>query len=241
LGEVLSFQGRMNDAAPIFERTLAAQRLLFGNKSRYVANTLDALARARIAQNRISDAHALTEEAVEISKALADDGYLSGFLQTSFAQILLREHQFNLAEKNLREALRLYAKSLPPDHQYVASAEYFLGEVLLATKRLTDAEAAFTTSMNRWKRTDSSAWRSARSASALGETLYKQGRTLEAEHYLAEACVTISKDSGADENTKLKARERIERFYTDRGERRKLEQLLLTTRATAPEKTAQSN
>ena len=69
----------------------------------------------------------------------------------------------------MRQSLETYAKTLPPDHQYVASSEYLLGEVLLATNRLSDAEAMLTASMNRWKRTDAPAWRSARSASALGE------------------------------------------------------------------------
>jgi hypothetical protein len=98
-----------------------------------------------------------------------------------------------------------------------------------------------TASMNRWKRTNSASWRSARSASALGEVLYRQGRIADAEEYLVEGYRGINVDSGPDAYARRKARERIERFYTDRGERRKLKELLLATGDRTPEKTAQSN
>ncbi len=123
----------------------------------------------------------------------------------------------------------MYARSLPPDHQYVAASEYLLGEVLLATRRLPDAEAMLTASMNRWKRTDAPAWRSARSASALGETLYREGHIAEAEKYLVQSFRDLSADAGADTETRQKARERVARFYTDRGQRQKFDELMFAT------------
>ena len=92
------------------------------------------------------------------------------------------------------EALDIFAATLPPDHQYIASAEYFLGEVLLATNRPREAEAVLTASMNRWKRAGAPPWRAMRSASALGEALYRQGRTHEAEKYLSESFHELSAD-----------------------------------------------
>jgi tetratricopeptide (TPR) repeat protein len=241
LGEALYSQGRMTDAAALFEHALGSQRVLFGQNSRIVADTLGALAVVRLAQDRIDDAHGLTEDAIKISKSLGDDSYLTGYLQSSFAQVLMREGRFDLAEKNAREALSLYAKSLPPDHQYIASAEYILGEVLLSTNRPRDAEAVLAASINRWKHTNSSAWRIARSASALGEAMHRQGKIAEAEKFLVDGYQGVTTDSFVDKNTKRKARERIERFYTDRGERRKLKELLLATGDRTPETTAQSN
>jgi TolA-binding protein len=154
---------------------------------------------------------------------------MTGYFQTALAQIMTRTNQYEAAEHHLREALDLFAKSLPPDHQYIAAAEYVLGEVLLATRRLPDAEAMLTASMNRWKRTDSSTWRSARSASALGEALYQQGRVADAEKYLVEGYRGVTAASGADGDAKRKARERIAHFYTDRGQRHKLDELSLAT------------
>ena len=85
-----------------------------------------------------------------------------------------------------------------------ASAEYLLGEVCLETNRLSEAEAMLTASMNRWKRTDAPAWRSARSASALGEALYRQGRTREAEHYLT---ASLQSTRGGRERRSRRSRE----------------------------------
>jgi hypothetical protein len=86
-----------------------------------------------------------------------------------------------------------------------------------------------TAAMNRWKRTDAPAWRSARSASALGEVLYREGRADEAERYLRDSYRTLVADEGADREARTQARERITRFYTDRGQRDKLDELMLAT------------
>jgi eukaryotic-like serine/threonine-protein kinase len=230
LADVLALRGRTNDAASLYERALGAQRLLYGNVSAQVADTLEALARVRVAQGRVEDAEDLTREAILANRqARGSTNYMTGYLQTSLAQILAKRGKHEEAEVQLREALDLYARTLPPDHQYVASAEYVLGETLLATNRLVDAEAMLTASMHRWKRTDSPAWRSGRSASALGEALYRQGRIADAERYLTQGFRELTADSGADPDTRSKARERIARFYTDRGQRHKLDELSLAT------------
>jgi TolA-binding protein len=112
----------------------------------------------------------------------------------------------------LRETLSIYAETLAPDHQHIASAEYFLGELLLATNRPTEAEAVLTASMNRWKRSDAPPWRAMRSANALGEALYRQGRTAEATKYLSESLRELSNDPKADREAKDKARARAKRY-----------------------------
>jgi TolA-binding protein len=121
--------------------------------------------------------------------------------------------------------LATYAKTLPPDHQYVASSEYLLGEVLLAKGHLTDAEAILMASMNRWRRTDASTWRAYRSENALGEVLYREGHYDKAEHYLKESYTALVHDEKADRDARVRARERISRFYQDRGELQKLQAL----------------
>ena len=81
--------------------------------------------------------------------------------------------------------------------------------------------------MERWKRTDAPAWRSARSASALGEALHQLGRNQDAERYLVDSYRELVAEPAADQDRKQIARERITRFYTDMGQRRKLDALLL--------------
>lgn len=242
LAEVLFLKGQISDASTLYERALAAQRILYGDSSSKVADTLDSLAQVRLAQNNPAEAEKLTREAIDInSSSRGGQNYMTGYLQTNLAQILAWQGKNAEAEKNLREALDLYARTLPPDHQYVASSEYVLGEVLLATGRLPDAEAMLTASMNRWKRTDAPSWRSARSASALGETLYREGRVQDAEKYLVQSYRELSANAGANHKVLQKSRERISRFYTDRGERHKLDELMLVNSHDDAAKTGRPN
>ena len=55
------------------------------------------------------------------------------------------------------------------------------------------------------------------------------GRADEAEKYLVEGYKALAADDRANREERINARERVKRFYTDRGQRQKLEQLLLAT------------
>jgi TolA-binding protein len=151
---------------------------------------------------------------------------MTGYIRTSLASHLLRRGKYAEAEVELNKSLEIYEKTLPPDHQYIASSEHLLGELLLSTNRLKDAETVLFAAMNRWARSSASPWRSARSASALGEVLYRLGRTRDAERYLLDSYRVLAAESGADRDSRSKARERITRFYTDQGQQAKLEELL---------------
>jgi serine/threonine protein kinase/TolA-binding protein len=228
LAEVYFQRGRITEAGALYERALSAQKLLYGEPSSRVADTLDSLSRVRLAQNRVDEAERLTREALAAYKATrGPEHYGTAYLESSLAQILTRQGKYAEAGELLRSALDVFAKTLPSDHQYVASSEYLLGEVLLAQNHYSDAEALLLASRSRWERSGAPEWRAARSASALGEALYRQGRVAEAEKYLLEGYRGLNANSGADQATKSKARERIARFYTDRGERHKLDELSL--------------
>jgi tetratricopeptide (TPR) repeat protein len=130
----------------------------------------------------------------------------------TLARTLIERRRYAEAEGRLKDALIVLAATLPADHQHIASAEYFLGEVFLATNRLTEAQSVLTASMNRWKRGDAPPWRAMRSANALGEALYRQGRTAEGEKYLSESLRELSTDPKADREAKDKARARAQRY-----------------------------
>jgi tetratricopeptide (TPR) repeat protein len=230
LGEVYFQRGRITEAGALYERALSAQKLLYGESSSRVADTLDSLARVRLAQNRVAEAEKLTREA--LAAYIASRGpehYGTAYLQSSLAQILTKQGEYAEAEELLRKALDVFAKTLQGDHQYVASSEYLLGEVLLATNRLESAEAVLLASRSRFQRSGAPEWRAARSASALGEAIYRQGRAAEAERFLLEGYRSVNGSIGADPDAKAKARERIARYYTDRGQRHKLDELSLAT------------
>jgi eukaryotic-like serine/threonine-protein kinase len=230
LGEVLLLQNRINEAAPLFERSLEMETQLYGANSKQVADVLDSLARIRRAQGNLPEAEGFAHRALTAHEAaMGVDHRDTGYFRTALAMILAQRDKPAEAEALLRRALVTFDKTLPPDHQYVASAEHVLGEVLLQMNKLADAEATLTAAMNRWKRTDAPAWRAARSESALGEVLYRLGRAGEAERHLTESYRALATMDHPDREALAKAQDRVTRFYVDRGERAKLQELMLTT------------
>ena len=228
LADILFYRGRIGEAAALFEHVLAAQQRLYGASSRMAADTLASLGQVRISQNNFREAERLIREALAAHSKSESTAYVQiGYLQTMLATVLIRQAKAIDAEQLLRATLVLFGKNLRGDHQYVASAEHYLGEALLAQRKFGDAEAVLTVATERWRRAGAPAWRSARSASALGEALQGQGRNNEAERYLVDSYRELSTDPGADNDSKRIARDRVTKFYTALGQREKLNTLLI--------------
>jgi eukaryotic-like serine/threonine-protein kinase len=231
LGDALRYQGRLDEASVVLKEALVATRTIYGEDNRRVADVLDSLAKIALAQRDLAQAERYAQEAVEIqTKQEGADHWLTGYYRTSLASIQIERREYAQAEQQLRTAIASF-QTLGGDHPYVAAAEHYLGEVLLRTNRLTDAESVFMAAMNRSKRANEPAWRAARSASGLGETLYREGRAREAEPYLVNSYHTLVADEHADSGAQATARERLVRFYTDRGQSDKLHALIDETRA----------
>lgn len=227
LADLLLNRGRIEDAAPLFVKVLAAQRRLYGEKSRATAETLASLAQVRVAQKNFVAAEKFIGEALEAHKDSGSTAHREiGYLQTMLATVQMKQGKFAEAEQMLRDTLILFSQNVRGDHQYTASAEHYLGETLLAQHKYREAEPVLFAAVERWKRTGAPVWRSARSASALGESLEGQGRMDEAEQYLVESYRDLSADPGADDVSKRIARERVTKFYTASGQREKLNKVL---------------
>jgi eukaryotic-like serine/threonine-protein kinase len=213
LGQVLQSQSRSDEAAAMFSAALRKQIQLFGSNSGAVADTLDSLAIVRYSQGQLSEAKALSHDAISNAGiAYGDRHPTTASMRITLSRTLAALGEYPEAELALRKALEVLAETVPADHQYIASAEYFLGEILLSMQRLSEAEAVLAASTNRWKRSSAPPWRAARSASALGEALYRQGRTQEAEKYLSQSFHQLAADNTADTPAREKARERFERY-----------------------------
>lgn len=213
LADTLYLQNRLDESASILMDALRKNTELFGPNSESVIGTLDRLAMVKYSQGKLGEAETFSRDAVTKARAVFGERHLvTAGIAVTLARTLIELRQFVQAETILRDALDIFAKTLSPDHQHIASAEYFLGEVLLATNRPSEAETVLTASMNRWKRGDAPPWRAMRSANALGEALFRQGRTAEATTYLSESFRGLSTDPKADREAKDKARARAKRY-----------------------------
>jgi tetratricopeptide (TPR) repeat protein len=235
LADVLIARRKVGEAEPLLKESLESQIVLYGEKSSQVAATYDSLSQVKRVAGLLSEAEEYARKALDANAAaLGDSHYMTGYFRSSLASLLSRQNEYREAEQQLRMSLDVYSKTLPPDHQYVASSEHMLGEVMLGLNRLNDAEALLTAALHRWRRTGAPPTRAARTASVLGEVLYRLGRTSEAEKYLVEGYRVLAADAETvNREERIKARERVTRFYTDRGQRDKLEALMLATNESA--------
>jgi tetratricopeptide (TPR) repeat protein len=213
LAEVLRSRNKVDEAAELLTAAIRKEIQIFGRDSGQVADALDSLAIVRYSQGQFNEAKRLSGEAIDIGRTVYGDGHFAiANMGVTLGRTLIELKEYPEAEATLRRSLNVLLTALPPDNQYAASAEYFLGEVLLASNRLIDAEAVLTSSMDRWKRNGAPTWRAMRSASALGEVLYREGRAEEAAKYLSESLRVLSADGTADAATKEKANERFARY-----------------------------
>jgi eukaryotic-like serine/threonine-protein kinase len=231
LGEALRLQGRLDEASVIFKEALNAYSIVYGDDDRRVADVLDSLAKIRRGQRDLSDAEKFAQQAVDVAiKADGPDHERTAYYRTALASVQIERREYAAAETQLDAALVTFNAKLVADHPYIASAQHHLAEVLLQTNRLKDAEVMFIEAMNRSKHAKEPEWRAARSASGLGEALYRQGRSKDAETYLVSSYRTLSADRNADANAQAIARQRVERFFIDRGQPERLQALIDETR-----------
>ena len=223
LAEILREQRRFAESSALFNEALNAYRRIYGENHGVIANTLDSLARMAQAQHRLAEAESLARQALECAiKVAGTNRFMVPYYRTTLGSIQNERGEWTEAEAQWRAALAGYEKSPVADNPHRAAAEYHLGVVLLATHRLKDAEAYFRAAMGRAQRAGEAEWRVARAASGLGEALYAQGRVREAESYLVNSYRIVSSSAGADPRTQEVVRNRIVRFYTERGQIDKL-------------------
>jgi serine/threonine protein kinase/TolA-binding protein len=211
LGQILLYRHQLDDAASLFQRAIDAQRQVYGPNTSELTEMLGALAQVRTAQNRLKDAEALLKEALAIHAASGSTvNYQIGYLETVLGLVLNQQKRGSESIPLLKDALSRLVSSLPENHQYIASAEYHLGEALLLDGDAKAAEQILRQSADRWARSGAPAWRAARSRNAMGEALMKQDRISEATEVLNSTLRELESDVTADVGAKETARSRLQ-------------------------------
>jgi ATP/maltotriose-dependent transcriptional regulator MalT len=85
----------------------------------------------------------VTQDAVRIiSERLGPEHFMVGYFMDALAKLYLDAGNLEAAESTSRQVLKIYEKTLPPHHLYVAATRHLLGEILLRRGQLTQAEAS---------------------------------------------------------------------------------------------------
>ena len=212
LGEILTRQGKFSEASDLISNSLNVLKLLYGENSLPVANALDSLSFISKKQNKLNDAEQYAREALDvIIKNLGKSNANTAFYYSALADVLIQRHKYDDAEQNAREALSILKATNNTDHQYAASAEYFLALIYYNTNRKLQAIPVLRANIERWQRANAAPWYTARSQNLLGEILWEQTHNEEAANLLnASYKALTTADSGASEDVIATAKQRLE-------------------------------
>jgi len=202
LGEMLFRAGKVDEAAELIEHALSVQRLIYGVDNATIAPTLDTLSLIQQSRKQWGAAEASEKEALAITlKAFGASNINAAICYTALADLYIRQKKYKEAEDSATSALNILRTTVTSDNQYLASAEFFMAEVLIATRRSEQAEPLLRANIDRWRQGQGLQWRIDRSKSLLGAALMNlrkadEGKTLLRESY--QALATKDKDAPAD-------------------------------------------
>jgi serine/threonine-protein kinase len=140
LAQALVMQKKFDEAVPLLRGALAIQERTYGSVHPRVALVLNELGSVALQQTRLDEAEASFARVVSIYREVYGGHYRLGVALSNLASVHHAANQFERAEQLLREALALYADTLPADHMNTAVARIKLGRALLRQQRLPDAE-----------------------------------------------------------------------------------------------------
>lgn len=215
LAQILKRQGRVAEAEPLYREAIARQRRVLGDDHLEVilgVNNLGVLLRD---QGRHAEAERLFRENVARGRRLPEphaEGL--GVPLAGLGKLLLRTGALDEAEALFEESRAVFAQTVPPDHPYVARPLAGLGNVALARGEPARAERYFRDALAVLAVLPEGHEQRAGVESALGESLTKQGRYVEAEPLLLGALPAL--EAVHDEDVP-RTRERLTALYTAWG------------------------
>ncbi|MEM1068958.1 MAG: tetratricopeptide repeat protein [Planctomycetota bacterium] len=138
-GEWLYAQSRVQEAEDVI---LAALTILRNREpDGAIVSALDVLRKIRRLQGQAKESRSLLDEAWEMSRQVhGEDHPRTIRFQGSLAMFMLRQRNWDEAERLARDSLDRMQAALPDSHIGVAMAKHFLSRVLLQVDQLDEAE-----------------------------------------------------------------------------------------------------
>jgi len=209
LGDVLVREERLAEADDVLSAVLPVTRQVFGETNPMVALTQVTMADLRFKQGHFTEGVKLMTDAISIFAAMGAAGNeVRANAQVRLATQLLTVGEYSRSEKLLRDSIELNEPT--KNARYVATAEHFLAESLLAQDRLEEAEGFVRSAIRRLKEAGDLRWRVERSTSTLGVILVRSGHASEGRQLIVESERWLATDpkAPASERSKAKARAR---------------------------------
>lgn len=163
------YAGRYKIADSLFRRVLEMHRQLYGGRHPLVADDLINLGAVQQDLGYYAEAERLNRQALELNRSYygeepSSDGaqpdhprpgarfaeiyravyhnrhYLIGIALSNLAGVYVERKQYVRAEQLYRDALQVFAETLPPGHLNTAIAQIKLGRALVRERRYSEAE-----------------------------------------------------------------------------------------------------
>ncbi|HVU49246.1 MAG TPA: serine/threonine-protein kinase [Polyangia bacterium] len=144
LGRVLSKEKKYDEARPLLEEALRIQEHVHGADDAHpaIASALNELGLIARETKRYDEATRAFTRMVDIYRKVYPKGhYLQGLALANLASVSLARGDDARAVAGFNDALAVYARTLPSDHDNVAIARVKLGRALLGERRYGEAEA----------------------------------------------------------------------------------------------------
>ena len=136
-------QGRNAEAEQLLRNVLPLEERAYGTSVHAtVAFTYDMLGKVALLQRNLPEAEANFSRSLEIdTKLFGEKEYKTAVAASDLAGVLVKERQFERAEKIARPAVSALTARPLPGNMSVGAVQLNLGEALLGQKRYRDAEA----------------------------------------------------------------------------------------------------
>jgi tetratricopeptide (TPR) repeat protein len=230
LAVVLQSRGKLAEARPLYEESIALFRRVLGEKH---PDTLDALGnygRFLQASGNLAGAGDVFKQTLALNTEVrgANHPYV-GYDHVNLAMLYYAKEQYVESEREFRAALRIYAGSLPPEHQYIAVAQIGLARTLIELGRVDEASTAATRALVILRtRVQEGSPQLANAQAVAAEVMALQGKDAQAEPLLAASYKTLNAAYGKDDLRTRKASQWLAALYR-RTNRAQMGDALLAT------------
>jgi serine/threonine-protein kinase len=140
LGRAVRALNRNHEADSLLRESLVVRERVFGQQHPSVASTLNDIALIALVEERYDEAERIYVRVVDIYReAYNGKHYYLGIGLANLASVHMAKRDNVRAERGFREALAMYAQTLPADHLNVGIAQIKLGRALLRQGRFAEA------------------------------------------------------------------------------------------------------